>query len=248
MAASTVGRFAINSLFGLAGIADRAARGLPLHENGFGTTLGRCGVEPGPYLFLPLVGPRTVRDSVGGLADLGLDPLSYVHYSGQTAVGVSTAVVDTIIDRIDAERDLATIEETSTDPYATIRSFYLQNRRQEISGDAGQARKLAGHRRAGRRRSVAPGPDARTLPAEAHPTARGLRPVSDRLAPPPAPTAEPGPSAPCSELRGATVLVTGATGFVGSAVARALQRRGAQLRLLVRPSSPRPTWTASTAR
>jgi dihydroflavonol-4-reductase len=41
------------------------------------------------------------------------------------------------------------------------------------------------------------------------------------------------------DLRGEAVLVTGASGFVGSAVARALQRRGARLRLLVRPTSPR---------
>ncbi len=40
------------------------------------------------------------------------------------------------------------------------------------------------------------------------------------------------------ELAGTPVLVTGAAGFVGSAVARALAARGARLRLLVRPSSP----------
>jgi dihydroflavonol-4-reductase len=46
-------------------------------------------------------------------------------------------------------------------------------------------------------------------------------------------------TAPTSGLKGAPVLVTGAAGFVGSAVARALRREGAILRVLVRPTSPR---------
>ena len=38
---------------------------LPPHENDFGTTLGKWGVEPGPYLMLPLLGPATLRDTPG---------------------------------------------------------------------------------------------------------------------------------------------------------------------------------------
>src|SRR5262245_61092197 len=38
---------------------------------------------------------------------------------------------------------------------------------------------------------------------------------------------------------GDRVLITGATGFVGSAVARVVAKRGFKVRILVRPSSPR---------
>jgi phospholipid-binding lipoprotein MlaA len=134
-AASTVGRFAINTIFGVGGVMDIAERGrIPHHDNDFGITLGRWGVGPGPYLFLPFVGPSTVRDGFGEGADIGLNPLTYVDYNGATTVGISTAVIQGLLDRIDAARDLATIQQTSIDPYATIRSGFLQDRQYKITG------------------------------------------------------------------------------------------------------------------
>jgi len=136
-AATTVGRFAINSIFGLAGLFDVAAKGrIPHHDNGFGTTLGRWGVGPGPYVFLPLLGPSTVRDSFGSGVDIALNPFTYVRYTGSAAVGVVTTVGQGLERREEAARDLAVINETSTDPYATLRSYYLQNRQAEITGQA----------------------------------------------------------------------------------------------------------------
>jgi phospholipid-binding lipoprotein MlaA len=132
---TAIGRFAINSTIGIAGLADPAtATGVPHHNNGFGTTLGRWGVGPGPYLFLPLLGPSNVRDSVGDLADIGLNPMTYVRYQGKVAVGITTSLINGLGERADAEQDLKTIFETSVDPYATLRSFYLQNRQAEITG------------------------------------------------------------------------------------------------------------------
>jgi len=134
-AASTIGRFAINTIFGVGGVMDIAERGrIPHHDNDFGITLGRWGVGPGPYLYLPFVGPSTVRDGFGEGADIGLDPLTYIRYNERTTVGITTAVVQGLLDRIDAARDLATIEQTSIDPYATIRSAYLQDRQFKITG------------------------------------------------------------------------------------------------------------------
>src|SRR3546814_2534491 len=72
-ALETVGRFAINSTIGAAGVFDVAKKApinLPYRSNGFANTLGFYGVEPGPYFFLPLVGPTTLRDMVGDGIDL----------------------------------------------------------------------------------------------------------------------------------------------------------------------------------
>src|SRR5258706_52610 len=71
-AMETLGRFAINSTIGGAGLFDVAKRRpfkLPRRPNGFADSLGYYGVKPGPFLFLPLIGPTTVRDLVAS----GLD-------------------------------------------------------------------------------------------------------------------------------------------------------------------------------
>lgn len=134
-AARTAARIVVNSTVGLAGMMDVAKKNhLPHHDNGFGTTLGRWGVQPGPYLFVPLLGPSNFRDSFGGLADIGLNPLTYARYPGKTEIGIVTTIVDGLGERVDAQQDLDTIRQTSTDPYATLRSYYLQNRQAEITG------------------------------------------------------------------------------------------------------------------
>ncbi|MDB5447311.1 MAG: VacJ family lipoprotein [Phenylobacterium sp.] len=134
-AAGTVARFTLNSTAGIGGIADVAKKGgLPHHDNDFGMTLGRAGAHPGPYLFLPLFGPSTVRDVFGSAADIGLDPLTYARFRGRSAIQITTTVVDGIDRRVEAQQELMTVVQTSTDPYATIRSYYLQNREAQIRG------------------------------------------------------------------------------------------------------------------
>jgi phospholipid-binding lipoprotein MlaA len=135
-AASTLGRFAINSTVGIAGLTDPAtAGGVPHHDNDFGTTLGRWGAQPGPYLYLPLVGPSTLRDGLGRVADIGLNPLTYVEVRDKVVVSATTVVIDGLDRRLSADRELSTIFATSVDPYAVIRSYYLQSRQAEITGN-----------------------------------------------------------------------------------------------------------------
>lgn len=136
-AARTLARLAIDTTVGLGGFIDVAKKNhLPHRDNGFGTTLGRWGAAPGPYIFLPLVGPSTLRDAFGGVADIGLDPLTYTRFEGRTAVFITAAAIDGLSKRSDAKQDIETIRQTSTDPYATLRSYYLQNREAEIRGGA----------------------------------------------------------------------------------------------------------------
>ena len=70
MGARSVGRFVVNSTIGIGGLFDVAARlKLPAAPTGASTTLARWGVHPGPYLVIPLLGPSTLRDGFGFLAD-----------------------------------------------------------------------------------------------------------------------------------------------------------------------------------
>jgi phospholipid-binding lipoprotein MlaA len=68
----SLGRFAINSTLGIGGLFDVATKfHLPNPPTGFGTTLAKWGMHPGPFLVIPLLGPSTLREAVGFLGDYG---------------------------------------------------------------------------------------------------------------------------------------------------------------------------------
>src|SRR5579875_1561710 len=134
-AAQTLGRFAINSTVGVAGLGDPATRsGVPYHQNGFGTTMGRYGVPPGPFLFIPVLGPSDVRDAVGSGVDALSDPLTWINFTGRWALNISKTVVGGVDTRWRADPQLKQVDAMATDPYASLRSLYLQNRQAEVTG------------------------------------------------------------------------------------------------------------------
>jgi phospholipid-binding lipoprotein MlaA len=133
----TLARFLVNATVGVGGLSDPATRmGLPYHDNGFGTTLGRWGFKPGPYIFLPLLGPTTLRDLIGTGMDFYSDPLGRIHYHDRGDVLVGVTVIGGLDLRARSEPDLKQIETMGTDSYATLRSLYLQQREAEIQGEA----------------------------------------------------------------------------------------------------------------
>lgn len=134
-ALKTAARFAVNTTLGVAGVFDVAGKGdLPHHDNGFGLTFARWGAGPGPYLYLPVVGPNTLRDALGSLADIGANPLTYtrdvVPNGASTGMGIATGLNS----RAEADSDLKALAAQSTDEYAALRSFYLQNRQSQVTG------------------------------------------------------------------------------------------------------------------
>ena len=137
-AAATAFRFAANSTVGLAGIFDvAAADGAEHHSNGFGTTLGHYGVPAGPYVYLPILGPSTVRDLAGDAIDGFADPFTWARYENRIAFNSAKVVAGGLDTRARADVDLQALMDTATDPYATLRSAYLQNRQSEIEGELG---------------------------------------------------------------------------------------------------------------
>lgn len=137
-AASATVRFVFNSTLGLGGLIDVVGRdGIPHHPSTFGDTLGRYGVGPGPYLFIPVLGPSTVRDLLGGGVDTAADPIHWAIYPYRTAIGVGSAVAGGLDTRAAAEEQLNAILGDAADPYATLRSVYLQYRQSEIDDARG---------------------------------------------------------------------------------------------------------------
>ena len=142
-AAKTLVRFAVNSTVGLAGLADPARLkplGITHHDNGFGSTLGRYGVGPGPYLYLPLAGPTTLRDLFGGQADRLVLPFTVQQPPfDRLEYQVFQAVITGLDARAEADDELKALFAGAVDPYATLRSVFLQNRAGEIAGLRGRA-------------------------------------------------------------------------------------------------------------
>lgn len=132
-AANDLGRFLFNSTLGIGGLLDPAtAAGFDRNNEDFGQTLGRWGVAPGPYLMVPLLGPYTLRDGIGSLADDFAEPRHYLEddstrytlwAAGQLDRRAGLSETDAIIDR-------------AGDPYAFVRSAYLQRRQYLVTDGA----------------------------------------------------------------------------------------------------------------
>lgn len=121
-------RFAINSTLGVAGLFDVAgAMNIPLHDSDFGQTLGRYGVGPGPYVYVPIIGPSDLRDGLGRIVDVVTDPVSLLTGGITTTLGASRFSAVTIDTRTRADAAFRALDD-ATDPYATARSAYTQRR------------------------------------------------------------------------------------------------------------------------
>lgn len=133
---NSAGRFVINTLAGFGGILDLAEEGGIRYEpEDFGQTLGVWGVDHGPYLVVPLLGPSTVRDSVGTLVDMYADPLRIYLFNtdqkGWHYARVGASVLDQREELLDVLDDL---RNNSFDYYAALRSAYYQ-RREALKND-----------------------------------------------------------------------------------------------------------------
>lgn len=132
-AASTFGRFLVNSTVGVGGAIDVASKlGIPSDDEDAGITLGKWGLRDGPYLFL--LGPSSARDTLGSGIDNYMQPLHYINFPGANTLGYARrgmGIVDTRAENLDT---LDQIQRTSIDFYATTRSLYRQHRAAQING------------------------------------------------------------------------------------------------------------------
>lgn len=146
-AAETVGRFGINSSLGLFGLFDTAKKKpfhLPRRRNGFGYTLGYYGVKPGPYLYLPLIGPTTLRDVTGRIVDLSVLPFAVGKPLSEPAYAIPTTVVRLLDERAEADEEIQAIREGDVDPYTAVKNEYLRTRQLEIDALHGRRAKTPG--------------------------------------------------------------------------------------------------------
>ena len=133
-------RFSINSTLGIAGIFDVASfYGLnKLEKEDYGQTLGTWGVKEGCYFVLPVLGPTTVRDSLGSMINFsGGDAWYNVTVTNNTKYFENSdyyysRLTSGIDYRAKNLNSFESLEENSLDLYASVRSLYLQDRKRKI--------------------------------------------------------------------------------------------------------------------
>ena len=122
-AAQDTGRFVINSTVGIAGFFDIASRaGLEKHDEDFGQTLGYWGVPSGFYLFVPFLGPTTLRDMLA-------KPTSWFLSGNFSVSDEEASIFLNVLDVIETRERLLIAENLIVgDKYDFVRDAYLQSR------------------------------------------------------------------------------------------------------------------------
>ena len=128
-AATSAGRFLINSTVGLLGLIDVASMlDIEEHSEDFGQTLAVWGVESGPYLVLPILGPSNIRDGLSLYPDYLLDPLNHADLKEDERYGITALKLIHIRHQLlDSEGII------QGDKYSFIRDVYLQSRTYQIN-------------------------------------------------------------------------------------------------------------------
>ncbi|MCB1617003.1 MAG: VacJ family lipoprotein [Pseudomonadales bacterium] len=124
-AGNDAGRFLINTTIGLLGIYDPASSmGLKVSEpEDFGQTLAVWGIDDGPYLMLPLMGPSTLRDAPGMYVDSSfLHPVSYIDHVRTRNTFIGLGIIDLRAMLMDTEKLI------EGDSYTFIREAWGQRR------------------------------------------------------------------------------------------------------------------------
>jgi len=124
------GRVLLNSTFGMGGILDLASMmGITKDKKDFGITFGKWGVPQGPYFFVPLFGPTTLRDGTGVAVRYFLSPIGHINDIPVRNTLYGIGYLDTRAQALSAESVLDT---AALDRYRFLRNAYLKNRRFQV--------------------------------------------------------------------------------------------------------------------
>jgi len=122
-----MGRVTLNTGWGLGGLIDLASMlGIERGNQDFGLTFGKWGLDQGPYLFVPLLGPTTFRDGAGWIVRLYVGPVGYIS---DVPLRNSIYGVGAVDLRAQVTETSQIIDTAALDRYVFIRNAYLQRRR-----------------------------------------------------------------------------------------------------------------------
>jgi phospholipid-binding lipoprotein MlaA len=130
-AGESASRVLFNTTIGFFGLGDPASEmGFNKSSEDFGQTFGVWGAQPGPYVVLPLLGPSTVRDTIGLGFDMSFDPAKEAIESGsERSAANALIVIDRRASLLQAE---GTLDAISFDRYAGFRNAFLARRLSQV--------------------------------------------------------------------------------------------------------------------
>jgi phospholipid-binding lipoprotein MlaA len=121
-----LGRVITNTGFGVLGLIDVAgSAGIPKGNEDFGQTFGVWGIPQGPYLFIPVFGPTTVRDGTGTVIRAYASPIGHINDAAASSALWAVNLVDLRASALSTEN---LVNQAALDPYNFIRRSYLQRR------------------------------------------------------------------------------------------------------------------------
>jgi phospholipid-binding lipoprotein MlaA len=132
-------RFLINTTAGVGGLFDVATgAGYPYEYEDFGQTLAVWGVPEVAYLYLPILGPSSVRDAGGLVVDSLADPVNqWASATDRDAIPLGRAGTTGLDSRAQYIGVIDDVRRNALDPYAQLRSLYRQRRAAEIADGNG---------------------------------------------------------------------------------------------------------------
>ncbi len=122
-------RFLVNSTLGVGGLSDPAKdMGIESRQEDLGQAFGAGGMEAGPHIVLPILGPSNLRDATGDVLTTLANPLPFVGKAAQGTVTYS-----------DNQEAIKAATNNSLDPYTTEKALYEQHRQWEVTNGASSA-------------------------------------------------------------------------------------------------------------
>jgi phospholipid-binding lipoprotein MlaA len=125
-------RFMVNTSGGMCGLVDVAKAGLnlPNQEEDLGQTLGFAGIGPGIFINWPILGPSSLRDTIGLIGDGFLDPVNYLV--PRTKYNAAVRGYDMVNGTSLVLGDYEALKRAALDPYVALRDAYHQHRQHKV--------------------------------------------------------------------------------------------------------------------
>jgi phospholipid-binding lipoprotein MlaA len=133
-------KFLINTTAGVGGIfkvSDKIPYLSDVPQTDTAATLAKWKIPSGCYIVWPVLGPKSLRDTVGFVGDIALDPVTWVTYGAvgglAGASSLALSAPETTSKTSDKLDTYETLTRTSIDKYNAVKSAYEQNRKKTES-------------------------------------------------------------------------------------------------------------------